>query len=115
MGTDKAPHFSLLADLADVLYIDLHPESIIARGESVYDLNYWLQERGYWVLEMKGTSLTFICVHERVWPSSGWDDEYDAYQELYSLIHASFIPGNNLKVWMSRLSAEKNGLVKATL
>merc|ERR1711924_64155 len=81
--TGEAPYFNLLADLADVLYIDLHPHSLYARGESVYAFNAWLQHKGYWVLEMGGTGNTLICVHERVWPSMGWETDEATYSCRY--------------------------------
>jgi len=100
----------LLADMADVLFIDLHPESLVARGESAFDLYKWLQYRGYWILMMQGTVTTAICVHERVWPfDDRWDSIEQCYQELHNIIKHAYIPGNNLKVWMSRVAGQKVG------
>lgn len=90
---------SLLADVASVLFVDLHPESLIARGSGVMEVYAWLNYQGFWVVHIGGTANVFVAVHERVWPAS--------FEDLSQLISDATLSVNNLKAFMSHHVAQK--------
>eukprot|EP00928_Gymnodinium_smaydae_P034274 TRINITY_DN24331_c0_g3_i1.p1 TRINITY_DN24331_c0_g3~~TRINITY_DN24331_c0_g3_i1.p1 ORF type:complete len:414 (+),score=88.98 TRINITY_DN24331_c0_g3_i1:82-1323(+) len=69
-GVNKGSRYSsILAEVADVVYVDVHPEALEARGHSFLELDLWLQRRGYWTIHWaQGNAGLVVAVHERVWP-----------------------------------------------